>query len=159
MARLVEANTRSYLPDDLLIRADRCSMMASLEARAPFLDHELAEYAATIPFNLKLKGSRTKHILKEAARGLLPDDIIDRKKHGFGLPLGAWLRRDMEPVRDILLSRRARERGLLAISVVERLIGEHESGGRDHNRQLWALLTLEEWHRRFVDGAKVTLPS
>ena len=84
VAALVEANMRSYLPDDLLIKADRCSMAASLEARAPFLDHRLAEFAATIPFNLKLKGSRTKHILKEAARGALPDDIIERKKHGFG---------------------------------------------------------------------------
>lgn len=153
IAQFVEANMSSYLPDDLLIKADRCSMMASLEARAPFLDHELAEYAAIIPFNLKLKGARTKHILKEVARGLLPDDIIDRKKHGFGLPLGAWLRRDMEPARAVLLSRRARERGLLEMSVVERLIAEHESGARDHNRQLWALLTLEEWHRQFVDGA------
>ncbi len=158
IARLVEANMRSYLPDDLLIKADRASMQASLEARAPFLDHELAEYAATIPFNLKLRGARTKHILKEAARGLLPDAIIERKKHGFGLPLGAWLRRDMAPARDILLSRRARERGLLQMSVVERLIAEHESGARDHNRQLWALLTLEEWHRQFVDSQGVGLP-
>ena len=155
IARLVEANMKSYLPDDLLIKADRCSMMASLEARAPFLDHELAEYAATIPFNLKLKGGNTKHILKEAARGLLPDDIVNRKKHGFGVPLGAWLRQDIGAAREILLSRRARERGLLDMTVVERLIREHESGARDHNRQLWALLTLEEWHRQFVDGARL----
>ena len=155
VAQLVEANMRSYLPDDLLIKADRCSMQASLEARAPFLDHELAEFAATIPFNLKLKGSRSKHILKEAARGLLPDDIIDRKKHGFGVPLGAWLRRDMAPVRELLLSRRARERGLLETRAVELLIAEHESGARDRNRQLWALLTLEEWHRHVCGwGAK-----
>jgi len=152
LVRLVEANMRSYLPDDLLIKADRCSMQASLEARAPFLDHQLAEYAATIPFNLKLKGATTKYILKEAARGLLPDAIIERKKHGFGLPLGAWLRRDSAPVRDILLSQRARARGLLDMAVVERLIREHEGGRRDRNRQLWALLTLEEWHRQFVDG-------
>ena len=159
VARLVEANMRSYLPDDLLIKADRSSMQASLEARAPFLDHELAEHAAAIPFNLKLKGASTKRILKAAARGLLPDDIIERKKHGFGLPLGAWLRRDMEPARDILLSRRARERGLLDMPAVERLIREHESGARDNNRQLWALLTLEEWHRQFVDGARIGLPA
>ncbi|MCY3977220.1 MAG: asparagine synthase (glutamine-hydrolyzing) [Chloroflexi bacterium] len=159
VARLVEANMCSYLPDDLLIKADRCSMMASLEARAPFLDHELADFAATIPFNLKLKGANTKHILKEAARGLLPDDIINRKKHGFGVPLGAWLRQDIGAARDILLSRRARERGLLDMTVVERLLREHESGARDHNRQLWALLTLEEWHRQFVDGAQIGLPS
>ncbi|MDE2857478.1 MAG: asparagine synthase (glutamine-hydrolyzing) [Chloroflexota bacterium] len=151
VAGLLNANMRSYLPDDLLIKADRCSMAASLEARAPFLDHKLVEHAATIPFNLKLKGARTKFILKEAARGILPDAIIERRKHGFGIPLGAWLRRDMTPVRDILLSRRARERGLWRSAVVERLINEHHSGRRDHNRQLWALLTLEEWHRQFID--------
>ncbi len=147
---LVEANMRSYLPDDLLIKADRCSMQASLEVRAPFLDHKLVEYAAAIPFNLKLKGQRGKHILKEAARGLLPDDIINRKKHGFGIPLGAWLRQDMAPVRDILLSRTARQRGLFNMAVIERLISEHSGGKRDHSRQLWALLTLEEWHRRVL---------
>jgi asparagine synthase (glutamine-hydrolysing) len=151
---IVEANMRSYLPDDLLIKADRCSMQASLEARAPFLDHKLVEYAATIPFNLKLKGSTTKHILKESARGLLPDSIIDRKKHGFGVPLGAWLRKDIQPVRDILLSQTARTRGLMDMTVVERLISEHANGQRDHNRQLWTLLTLEEWHRQFIDPPK-----
>lgn len=148
---IVEFNMSNYLPDDLLIKADRCSMQASLEARAPFLDHELVEYAATIPFNLKLKGSTTKHILKESARGLLPDSIIDRKKHGFGVPLGAWLREDSQPVRDMLLSQTARQRGLMTMDVVERLITEHETGQRDHNRQLWTLLTLEEWHRQFID--------
>ncbi len=152
IANLVAANMQSYLPDDLLIKADRCSMLASLEARAPFLDHELAEYVAGIPFNLKLKGSRTKHVLKEAARGLLPEAIIERKKHGFGIPLGAWLRRDMGRARELLLSQRARQRGILEMEAVERLIDEHERGWRDHSRQLWALLTLEEWHRQFVDG-------
>ncbi len=152
VARLVEANMRDYLPDDLLVKADRCSMAASLEARAPFLDHELAELAAGIPFNLKLQGLRTKRILKEAARGLLPDAIIQRKKHGFGIPLGAWLRRDIGIARDALLSRPARQRGMLNMAAVERLLAEHETGKRDHSRPLWALLTLEEWHRHFVDG-------
>ena len=150
---LVEANMRSYLPDDLLIKTDRCSMQASLEARAPFLDHKLVEYAAAIPFNLKLAGRRGKVILKQAASGLLPDDIIHRKKHGFGVPLAAWLRRDMAPVRDMLLSQPARQRGLFNMTVVERLISEHASGKRDHSRQLWALLTFEEWHRQWIDGA------
>lgn len=151
MEAILEMNMETYLPDDLLIKADRCSMQASLEARAPFLDHHLVEYSATIPLNLKLKGSTTKYILKEAARGLLPDRIIDRKKHGFGVPLGAWLRQDMSAVRDLLLDQTARERGILNIDVVERLITGHESGQRDHNRQLWALLTLEQWHRTFID--------
>ncbi len=152
VALILSANMRSYLPDDLLIKADRCSMAASLEARAPFLDHKLAEFAATIPINLKLKGAMTKLILKAAARGKLPDAIIDRKKHGFGIPLGAWLRRDMAPARDILLSARARQRGLLNQAAVEQLIREHEQSRQDNSRQLWALLTLEEWHRQFIDN-------
>ena len=153
VAALLEANLRTYLPDDLLIKADRCSMAASLEARAPFLDHQLVEYAAGIPFNLKLRGAQSKFILKEAARDLLPAAIIERKKHGFGIPLGAWLRRDMRPVRELLLSQAARQRGLLQMPAVERLIAQHERGQRDNNRQIWALLTLEEWHRQFVDAA------
>lgn len=150
---LAAANMRSYLPDDLLVKVDRCSMQASLETRSPFLDHKLVEYAATIPFNLKLNGARGKFILKEMARGLLPDSIIDRKKHGFGAPLGAWLRQDTAPVRDILLSRPARQRGLFNMDAVEGIINEHTSGKRDHNSRLWALLTLEEWHRQWFDGA------
>lgn len=147
LAALLEANMLSYLPDDLLIKADRSSMAASLEARAPFLDHVLAERVAQIPLNLKLRGSTTKTILKEAARGWLPDAIIDRPKHGFGVPLGAWLRADMAPVRDVLLSERATERSLLKRPALERLIAEHESGKRDHNRLLWALLNLAAWQQ------------
>ncbi len=155
---LLDVNLRTYLPDDLLIKADRASMAASLEARAPFLDHELVEMVATIPFNLKLNGRVTKYILKEAARGLLPDAIIDRPKHGFGVPLGAWLRAEITPVRDTLLSPEARGRGLLNIAAIERLIREHAGGQRDHGQRLWTLLTLEWWYRIFIDPPEVTAP-
>jgi len=151
LASILLANQNSYLPDDLLIKADRCSMAASLEARAPFLDHKLAEAIAPMPLNLKLNGSITKYVLKEASRGILPDSIIDRKKHGFGVPLGAWLRKDISMVKDLLLSDTARQRKLLNIATVEQLIREHESGQRDHNRILWTLLTLEMWHQVFID--------
>lgn len=158
LGRILHANMTTYLPDDLLIKADRCSMAASLEARAPFLDHELAEVAARVPLNLKLNGSTTKHILKEAARGLLPDDIIDRRKHGFGVPLGTWLKKDIEPVRQMLLRKKARDRGLLDMATVERLINEHESGQRDHGFRLWTLLTLESWHEQFIDAYRLVAP-
>jgi asparagine synthase (glutamine-hydrolysing) len=148
---LMYANRVTYLPDDLLIKTDRSSMAVSLETRAPFLDHKLVELAGNIPDNLKLKGRTTKYILKQAARGLLPDSIIDRPKHGFGVPMGAWLRRDMRIVRDTLLSHEARARGLLDMRAVESLIDEHVSGQRDHGGRLWALLTLEWWHRLFID--------
>lgn len=148
---ILMANQRTYLPDDLLIKADRCSMAASLEVRAPFLDHRLAEIIAPMPINLKLRGSTTKYLLKEVARGWLPDAIIDRQKHGFGVPLGTWLKRDSSPVRDILLSEGAKGRNLLNMASVENLIQEHESGQRDHNRILWTLLTLEQWHQTFIE--------
>lgn len=150
------ANFRSYLPDDLLIKTDRSSMAVSLETRAPLLDVRLIELAARIPLNLKLRGRTTKYILKQAARGLLPDAIIDRPKHGFGVPLGAWLKRDQSLVRDILLDRRTRERGLLNAAAVTALLDDHAAGRRDHGQRIWALLTLEMWHRLFIDPAELT---
>ncbi|MEL7434126.1 MAG: asparagine synthase (glutamine-hydrolyzing) [Chloroflexota bacterium] len=150
LAGILHSNQTTYLPDDLLIKADRCSMAASLEARAPFLDHQLGELVAQLPLNYKLNGSTSKFVLKEAARGLLPDSIIDRKKHGFGVPLGAWLREDSSFVRDTLLSDTANQRGLLNHDAIEMLISEHETSQRDHNRILWTLLTLEKWHQLFI---------
>lgn len=158
LAQLLYANMATYLPDDLLVKADRSSMMASLEARAPFMDHHLVELAASLPLNLKLSGRVTKRILKEAARGLLPDEIIDRRKHGFGVPLGTWLRRDSQPVRDLLLGQPARDRGLLNHAAVEQMITEHETGQRDHGFRLWALMSLEWWHRIFIDSPTPTKP-
>lgn len=151
MHNLVEMNMRTYLPDDLLIKADRSSMAASLELRSPFLDHKLVELAATIPMNLKLNGKVTKYILKEAAQGLLPEKIIHRPKHGFGVPLGAWLRADITPVRDVLLDDRASRHDLFNRQAIETLITQHASGQRDHGQRLWTLLTFEWWHRLFID--------
>ncbi len=158
LSEIVHYNMVTYLPDDLLVKTDRCSMAASLETRAPFLDHRLVELAAQIPIDFKLRGSVTKYILKEAARGLLPDSIIDRPKHGFGVPIGTWLRRDIAAARGILLSPEARGRGLLKMTAVERLLTEHADGKRDHGGRLWALLTLEWWHRLFIDPSKLTAP-
>lgn len=150
------ANFRTYLPDDLLIKTDRSSMAVSLETRAPFLDVRVIELAARIPLNLKLRGRTTKYILKRAARGLLPDAIIDRPKHGFGVPLGAWLRRDQTSVRELLLDQRTRERGLLDGATVAALLDEHASGQRDHGQRIWALLTLELWYRLFIDPPELS---
>jgi asparagine synthase (glutamine-hydrolysing) len=158
LSEIVQYNMQTYLPGDLLVKTDRCSMAASLETRAPFLDHRLVELAVQIPLHLKLKGSVTKYILKEAARGLLPDSIIDRPKHGFGVPIGTWLRRDMAAARDILLSPEARGRGLLNMTAVEGLLSEHAGGKRDHGGRLWALLTLEWWYRLFIDPSELTAP-
>jgi len=151
-AQLLDVNLRTYLPDDLLIKADRSSMAASLEARSPLLDHALVELAARIPSNLKLRGGVAKYILKQAAADLLPADIIHRPKHGFGVPVGRWFREGMrEYAREILLDPLALGRGCLREDAVRRLLDEHASGRRDHGARLWLLLTFEWWHRLFID--------
>jgi asparagine synthase (glutamine-hydrolysing) len=152
IAQLLSVNMTTYLPGDLLVKTDRMTMANSLEARCPFLDHELLEFACTIPAELKLKGMTTKYILKRALQGIVPQEIIDRKKHGFGVPVGQWFRTSLKSyLRDTLLSREALRRGYFDEAALRRLIAEHESGKRDHGHRLWALLTFEIWHRMFID--------
>jgi asparagine synthase (glutamine-hydrolysing) len=158
-AQLLDVNLRTYLPDDLLIKADRASMAASLEARSPFLDHKLVELAARIPSNLKLRGKTTKYILKEAAAGLLPDDIIHRPKHGFGVPVGRWFREGLKDYAyEVLLDPQTVGRGILRPDAVRALLDEHASGQRNHGQRIWTLLTLEWWHRLFIDPAEPAAP-
>jgi len=153
-ARLLDVNLTTYLPDDLLIKADRASMAASLEARAPFLDYKLVELAARIPSNLKLHGKTTKHILKQVAAGVLPDEIIHRAKHGFGVPVGRWFRTDLrEYAREMLLEPQTSRRGYFREEAVRRVLDEHSSGQRNHGQRIWLLLTFEWWHRLFIDEA------
>src|SRR5207249_6908237 len=114
LSRVLHANFTSYLPDDLLVKTDRCTMANSLEARSPFLDRELTEYAAALPDDMKLRGQRTKIILREAFADLLPPAIDQRGKMGFGVPLGAWFRGELRDyVRDLLLAPGARYRDML----------------------------------------------
>jgi asparagine synthase (glutamine-hydrolysing) len=158
-AQLLDANLTTYLPDDLLIKTDRASMAASLEARSPFLDHKLVELAARIPSNLKLHGKTTKYILKQAAAGILPDDIIHRPKHGFGVPVGRWFREDLQRyARDILLDPGTLARGYFRESAIRQLLDEHISGQRNHDQRIWMLLTFEWWHRLFIDPPTPTAP-
>lgn len=158
-AQLLDVNLRTYLPDDLLVKADRSSMAASLEARSPFLDQELLALAAGVPSNLKLRGSVTKAILKQLAAGLLPPEIISRPKHGFGVPVGRWLREGLRQyARDILLDPQALARGYFRESAVRALLSEHESGRRNHGARLWTLLTFEWWHRLFIDPPEPRAP-
>lgn len=158
-AQLLDVNLTTYLPDDLLIKADRSSMAASLEARSPFLDHTLVELAARIPSNLKLRGGVTKLILKQAAAGALPDDIIHRPKHGFGVPVGRWFREDLRDyARDILLDPLTLSRGYFHAESLRALLDEHTSGQRNHGQRIWTLLTLEWWHRLFIDPPAPAAP-
>lgn len=150
--QLLSVNMKSYLPGDLLVKTDRTTMANSLEARCPFLDQELLEFASTIPTGLKLKGMTTKYILKRAFEGFIPDRIVHRKKHGFGVPVGRWFRTSLRDyVRDTILSPDALGRGYFREEALRRLLEEHQSGKRDHGHRLWSLLTFEMWHRVFID--------
>jgi len=143
---------KSSLPLDILTKVDRMSMAHSLEAREPLLDHRLVEFAAAIPPAMLLRGGTTKWIFKEAMRGVLPDDVIDRRKQGFGIPLGRWFRGKLGGfVRDLLLTKRSRERGFFNPDAVADLVRSHEAG-RPLDLQLWTLLSFELWCRAFIDA-------
>lgn len=147
--RLLYLNFKTYLHDDLLVKTDRMTMAHALEARCPFLDTALIEFVAGLPPRLKLKGWRLKYILKEAFRDLLPPAIVGRRKHGFGVPLGAWFLSDLrEYVHDVLLTPDAAIGGILDHKAVQEIYDQHLSGRRDFGHQLWALLALEVWLRR-----------
>jgi asparagine synthase (glutamine-hydrolysing) len=150
--RALNADTNAYLPNDLLAKVDIASMAVSLEARSPFLDHHLLEFAASLPASYKLRRLTTKHLLKRALRGLLPAENLTRSKMGFGVPIGQWLRGDLrEFLREAILSEQAASRGYFKPNMVRLLCDQHQSGKRDWGHQLWTLLMLELWHREFVD--------
>ncbi len=146
------ADTMTYLPNDLLVKVDIASMAVSLEARSPFLDHHVIEFAASLPERMKLRGLTTKYILKKTLRKLLPPENLSRSKMGFGVPVGHWFRGQMQGfLRENLLSDAAARRGLFRPEVVRRMVELHTRGERDHTHQLWTLLMLELWFQRFVD--------
>ncbi len=148
LSRLLYLNVRTYLLDDLLPKMDRMTMAHGLEGRSPLLDRDLLELAAQLPDGLKRRGARGKLALKKAVEPLLPPGILDRPKHGFGLPIGEWFRGDLRPmVGDTLLSG-ARLARRLRPGALERLVGDHDAGRVDRGHQLWTLLTLELWLRK-----------
>ncbi|MBI4271484.1 MAG: asparagine synthase (glutamine-hydrolyzing) [Candidatus Rokubacteria bacterium] len=154
LSALQYLDLQSYLPLDILTKVDRMSMAHSLETRVPLLDHKLVEFAATIPPALQLRDGTTKYIFKRALRGILPDAIIDRPKHGFAVPLARWFRGKLGGfVRDLLLSERSRQRGILDPAYVERLLQRHERG-RDLDFHLWTLISFELWCRTFLDDRR-----
>jgi asparagine synthase (glutamine-hydrolysing) len=133
---------------------DIATMAHSLETRSPFLDQEFMAWSAGLPAQLKLDGSRSKVLLKEAMRGVLPDAVLDRPKMGFGVPLDRWFREDLAGLpAEILLDPRSLDRGLLARAEVERLIAAHRSREGDHSLRLWTLIQLEMWFREVVEAA------
>ncbi len=163
LSRMLYVDTKLWLPDDLLARGDKMSMAVSVEARVPLLDHELVNFAASLPPDMKLRGLTRKYLLKKVSSRWLPPSIIGRKKEGFPMPFAKWFRGAARPfVRDLLSPDTIRRRGLFQPIYVERLIKEHESGTADHMALLWGLLSVELWYRCFVDRrpqVEVTVPA
>ncbi len=151
--RLLYVDLKTFLPCLNLAYTDKTSMAANLEVRVPFLNVEMVELAARMPPNLKLRGLKRKYILKRAAERLLPRDVVWRKKAGFGAPIRAWLRGPLLPlVRDLLSEAEVKRRGLFDAAEVTRIVEANLSGREDYSLQVFQLLTLELWQRRFMDN-------
>ena len=144
--QLMLVDVSTYLPDDLLVKVDTATMAYGLEARSPLLDHELMELAARLPVDMKLRGRVHKYALKQAVKDLVPNELLARRKVGFGVPLDRWLKTDLSGfAHDTLLSKEAVQRGYLDERAVRRMLLEHQSGTAVHGQRLWALLMLELW--------------
>lgn len=153
MDQCLYADFSTYLHDDLMAKVDIDSMTVALEGRSPFLDHEMLELTAQIPFNLKLKGyNNKKYILKEALQGLVPDEVMFRPKMGFGIPIDVWFRGELKNYAyDLLLSEQAMSRGIFKKEDIKGLLDEHNNTQISHAYRIWALITLELWFREYFD--------
>ncbi len=140
-----------YMAEDILTKVDRASMAVSLEVRAPFLDPRVAQFAANIPLEYKLKGNKGKYILKKAVEPLLPKNILNRPKKGFGIPIADWLKGRLNPLmHDLLAPVRLKNQGLFNVEFVQKLIKEHETNTASHHKQLWTLLVFQHWFDNFL---------
>ena len=149
--KLLYADTKTYL-HELLMKQDQMSMAASIESRVPFLDHKLVEFTARMPREMKLRGGTTKWILREAMKGILPAEILDRPKMGFPVPVGNWFRGEFKHIVDeYVLGSRALDRGIFDAGFVRSLVARHNAG-ENHDERIWSLVNFEIWQRRFIDG-------
>jgi asparagine synthase (glutamine-hydrolysing) len=140
------------LPELLLMRVDKITMATSVEARVPFLDHHLVEYAMSLPRALKVQGVSGKHILKRALEGILPSDLLYEKKRGFGAPVREWFRESLGTwFDDHLMNSTMRRRGLLNYDFIGRMLTEHRNRTHDWGFHLWTLLNLSLWYERWID--------
>jgi asparagine synthase (glutamine-hydrolysing) len=151
LRRMLYFDQTSWLPDNLLERGDRMTMAASIESRVPFLDHELAGYVSTLPDSYRVKGLKTKWILRQAGRSLIPDAILERKKVGFRVPVNKWFQGPLkEYLCDHLRGRDSKTRAYYDPQVLDRVMDDHIEGRQNHEKLLWALLNLEIWHRQYA---------
>jgi asparagine synthase (glutamine-hydrolysing) len=152
--KAIAAYVRGYLQEDILVKVDRASMAVSLEVRSPFLDPNVVKFLGNVTASLKLRGLTGKYLLRRLMRGRIPDAIIDRRKHGFGVPINTWLRQSLAPLlQEYLGEDRLRASGLLDAKVVTRLVAEHTSGLQDRGQLLWPLLLFELWRERWLKAA------
>ena len=151
LEKMLYVDTKTWLPDDLLIKADKITMANSVELRVPLLDHKVLEYAAGLPSEYKVHGITTKYILKRVFDAHVPSEIIKRKKTGFPLPYESWQRTSLKDfVSDILLDGRTSQRGYFSRKVIQRLIADNLDNGI-YAKEIFSLISLELWHRAFVD--------
>jgi asparagine synthase (glutamine-hydrolysing) len=152
LTRMLYVDLKTFLPDLNLIFSDKMSSAASVEVRVPFLDNEVVDFAAHLHPNLKLRRLTSKYILKKAMKGVLPREIIYRRKAGFGAPIRNWLRGDLRPMVEELLSNYSvKSRGYFDPTAVRQMLVENRNGVADHSSKIWILLTLELWCRSFLD--------
>lgn len=153
LEQMLYVDQQTFLPDLNLAYSDKLSMAASIEARVPFLDNAVVDFMRQVPSRFKLKGHTQKYILKKAMEGILPHEVIYRRKAGFSLPVRSWLRNELsEMVGDVLSEKRIRDRGLFQPKAVMKIIEDNRSGARDYTLQIWSLLTLELWQQTFIDA-------
>lgn len=153
--QMMATDVETYLPGDLLVKMDIATMAYSVEARSPFLDHHLMEFAASLPAEYKFDGKVGKRLLRSALRRVLPPEVLGRPKMGFGVPLARWFRGELRELpTEVLLDQRALGRGYFRRDEIECLIREHRQGVADHSMRLWTLLQLEMWHREVVDAPR-----
>jgi asparagine synthase (glutamine-hydrolysing) len=147
---MLYVDTKTWLPDDLLVKADKMTMAASVELRVPLLDHHVLEFAASLPVSHKVLGPRLKRVLRRALQGVVPREILSRRKAGFPVPYDRWIRYELNDfVTDTILERRSFSTTCFARGTVERLLAEHRTLGR-HPKEVFSLLVLELWHRQFI---------
>ncbi len=151
LSQIQYIDIKTYLVGDILTKVDRASMAHSLEVRVPILDHELVEWAASLPPDLKLHRGEGKYVLKQAVARMVPRDVVYRPKMGFAVPLARWFRAELrERLRSRLLDGTLADTGLFSMDVVERLVSQHQSGLRDHSAILWSLLIYESFNREVL---------
>jgi len=153
LSQLQYLDTKTYLPGDILTKIDRTSMLVSLEARVPLLDHHLVEFAATIPSKFKLCNGETKYLLKKIAEKFLPYDLIYRPKQGFAVPIEKWIRNEWKDMcYELVLGEKALKRNIFNVNFLKHIVNEHMCGRRDNNYIIWTLMVLEMWFRKYIDS-------